>query len=205
MNKKVKFIILCLILIFVILILTNTYSKYVNEATARKEANIGQWLIKINEQDITGENNTFLIDDFTWDWDSMPHVKEPKVAPGMKGNFSLKVDPTGTDVSIKYTIKVDEKELAKIAAINLKITGLKENGVEQELTIDENGELVLEKIKTLEQIQEGTDTIDNLEIEVTWEDENTEESNKMDSLVGAEANTTIQMPIEVNVIQYIPE
>ena len=43
--------------------------------------------------------------------------------------------------------------------------------------------------------------IDNLEIEVTWVDDNTEESNKKDSEVGSVANRKIQMPIEINVIQ----
>ena len=205
MKKTYRIVILVLILILLCLILRNAYSKYANEANAVKNADIGQWIIKINDQDITEETTTFTIADFTWDWENTPHVKEPKVAPGMKGQFSLKIDPTGTDTSIKYTIKIDETELAKLADINLKITGLKENGTEKELTIDENGELVIEKIKELEKIKSPTEAIDNLEIEVTWEDENTEESNKKDSLAGSVPNTTIQMPVEVNVIQYIPE
>lgn len=204
MNKKLKVVIVVLILLLLVLILRSAYSKYANHAIAVKLSRIGQWVIKVNEQDITGAVNTFTIDDFTWDWDSAPNVKEPKVAPGMKGKFSIKIDPTGTDVSLKYTIKIDENKLAEIADINLNITGLVENGVEKELTINDEGELVIEKIVEYKDIEAGN-AIDNLEIEVTWEDENTEESNENDSLVGSVANTTIQMPVEIHVIQYMPE
>ena len=119
----------------------------------------------------------------------------------MKGHFNITIDPTGTDVALKYTIKIDEKKLREIADINLKITGIKENGVESELKLDDEGNFIIEKEKTLAQIKSDTEAIDNLEIEVTWVDDNTEESNKKDSEVGSVANRKIQMPIEINVIQ----
>lgn len=199
MSKKKKILILILILILLVLILRSAFSKYVNEAVGATSNKIGQWIIKVNNQDITEDVNTFLIDNFTWSENA--HVKPPKVAPGMKGHFNITIDPTGTDVALKYTIKIDEKKLREIADINLKITGIKENGVESELKLDDEGNFIIEKEKTLAQIKSDTEAIDNLEIEVTWVDDNTEESNKKDSEVGSVANRKIQMPIEINVIQ----
>ena len=53
MKKKVKFLIIILILILLIFILKSTYSKYVGEAEGDVQATIGQWIIKVNETDIT--------------------------------------------------------------------------------------------------------------------------------------------------------
>lgn len=204
MSKKKKTLILIVILVILVLILRATYSKYTNEASAMVKERIGQWVIKINDQDITEDIKEFVISDFTWDWANAPHVKEPKVAPGMTGNFNLKIDPTGSDVSIKYTITIDEAALRKIADIDLEITGVTLNGEKQILSKDENGNIVIEEIKKLEQIksENEADRIDNLNIEVTWQNDDTEEKNKKDSIVGSVANTKITMPIKVNVIQY---
>ena len=154
------------------------------------------------------------IDDFTWNWSESPHVKEPKVAPGMKGYFDLKIDPTGTDVSIKYTLTIDDSKIAEMLGIsadeakdriNLKMTGIVENGVEIELPRDEDGNIVITKIKTLEQIksENESDRVDNLEVEVTWE--NNEDNNDIDSQIGSVANSTIKLPVKVDVIQWTGE
>ena len=212
MSKKKKILIFIIIVVLLILILTSTYSKYVNTSEGSYGKKIGQWEIKINDTDITVNPNpdtdvVFYIDDFEWDWDSEPHVKKPKVAPGMKGNFSLKIDPTGTDVSIKYTIKIDKSVLTNVADINLAITGLEENGNKVDIDTlpeDDDGNLIIEKVKKLSEIQSEneSDRIDNLKIEVTWKNDDTEETNKQDSIVGSEANRQIAMPVKVNVIQY---
>ena len=66
MSKKKKILILILILILLVLILRSAFSKYVNEAVGATSNKIGQWIIKVNNQDITEDVNTFLIDNFTW-------------------------------------------------------------------------------------------------------------------------------------------
>ena len=117
-KKIVRFILVIIILILLFTIIRSTYSKYTNLAVANVEERIGNWVIKINDKDVTtvdefGNFGVFEIDDFTWNWSESPHVKEPKVAPGMKGYFDLKIDPTGTDVSIKYTLTIDDSKIAE--------------------------------------------------------------------------------------------
>ena len=123
----------------------------------------------------------------------------------MKGTFSLKIDPTGTEVSLKYTIKIDKTALADFEDVNLKITGYTINGDSQTLQEDENGNMIIQKVKTLDEIKSADSCIDNLKIEVTWENTDTEESNRADSEIGSLPNTVIKLPIEVNFIQYTGE
>ena len=222
MNKKIRIVILIAILILLALIIQSTYSKYTSKSTGTINRDTADWIIKINDKDITipdenGQVGIFEIEDFTWDWDSAPNVKPPKVAPGMSGFFKLKIDPTGTQVSIKYTITIDDSKIAEMLAgvgvtgedladrINLKITGIKENGVEIELPRDDQGNIVISKIKELEDIQSNdeTDRIDELEIKVTWEDN--EANNDVDSKIGSVPNNVIKLPILVDVIQWTGE
>ncbi len=222
MNKKIRIVILIAILILLALIIQSTYSKYTSKSTGTINRDTADWIIKINDKDITipdenGQVGVFEIDDFTWDWESAPNVKPPKVAPGMSGFFKLKIDPTGTQVSIKYTITIDDSKIAEMLAgigvtgddlanrINLKITGIKENGVEIELPRDDQGNIVISKIKELEDIQSNdeTDRIDELEIKVTWEDN--EANNDIDSKIGSVPNNVIKLPILVDVIQWTGE
>ena len=222
MNKKIRIVILIAILILLALIIQSTYSKYTSKSTGTINRDTADWIIKINDKDITipdenGQVGIFEIEDFTWDWDSAPNVKPPKVAPGMSGFFKLKIDPTGTQVSIKYTITIDDSKIAEMLAgigvtgddlanrINLKITGIKENGVEIELPRDDQGNIVISKIKELEDIQSNdeTDRIDELEIKVTWEDN--EANNDIDSKIGSVPNNVIKLPILVDVIQWTGE
>ena len=222
MNKKIRIVILIAILILLALIIQSTYSKYTSKSTGTINRDTADSNKKINDKDITipdenGQVGIFEIEDFTWDWDSAPNVKPPKVAPGMSGFFKLKIDPTGTQVSIKYTITIDDSKIAEMLAgvgvtgedladrINLKITGIKENGVEIELPRDDKGNIVISKIKELEDIQSNdeTDRIDELEIKVTWEDN--EANNDVDSKIGSVPNNVIKLPILVDVIQWTGE
>ena len=221
-NIAIRIVILIAILILLALIIQSTYSKYTNKAVGTINETTADWVIKINDKDITipdenGEIGVFEIEDFTWDWESAPNVKPPKVAPGMSGYFKLKVDPTGTQVSVKYTITIDDSKIAEMLAgigvtgedladrINLKITGIKENGVDIELPRDDGGNIVISKIKELEDIQSNneTDRIDELEIKVTWEDN--EANNDIDSKIGSVPNNVIKLPIKVDVIQWTGE
>lgn len=219
MSKKIRVLIVTIILIMLVLIVRSTYSKYTNLAVANVEERVGNWVIKINDKDVTtvdefGNFGVFEIDDFTWNWSESPHVKEPKVAPGMKGYFDLKIDPTGTDVSIKYTLTIDDSKIAEMLGIppggatdriNLKMTGIIENGETLELPRDEDGNIVITKVKTLEQIKsdDEDDRVDKLKVEVTWE--NNEDNNDIDSQIGSVANHTIKLPVKVDVIQWTGE
>lgn len=209
MKKKVKFVIVILILILLILIIKSTYSKYVEQANGNLNNKIGQWIIKVNSVDITQNelSTEFNIDNFIWDWENAPHVKKPKVAPGMKGSFDLIIDPTDTDVSLEYTISVAEPKINQddpdSPEISLKIVDIKEkNNKDITLTKDDNGNNIIKRVKSLSEIQSENDKERLDEITVTVEWENNEDNNAIDSEIGSVFNNKISMPVSVDVIQY---
>lgn len=203
MNKKIKLVILILILILFVVILRSTYSKYTNTASAVINEDIGKWVIKLNETDITNETITeFEMNKVYWNWDSSPHVKYPKVAPGMEGYFDLVIDPTDTDTSLKYTIEIDDVNVS-IPEVNIKITAIEElNGKDITLTPNPDGPEVVERIKKLAEIQsqDESERLDTIRIHVKWE--NNEANNQTDSEIGKIADNVVSIPIKVNVIQY---
>jgi len=203
-NKKTKFVIFILILILLVLILRSTFSKYTNTATAVINEDVGKWVIKLNDTDITTEETStkFDMDKVYWDWDNSPHVKYPNVAPGMKGYFDLVIDPTDTDVSIDYTIEVDDTNIS-MPDVNIKITDIQEiNGKDLTITSDPDGPEVVERIKKLAEIQSTNENerLDTIRIFVEWE--NNEANNEKDSEIGKISGNIISLPIKVNVIQY---
>ncbi len=222
MKKYLKISIIILMVLMLGYIFTNTYSKYINNASARIEQDVGRWNIKVNDVDITsttGEPVEFEIDNFLWN--ETNHVKEGKVAPGMKGQFDLSIDPKDTDVSIKYSIKIDNTKLTESNDINLKIKKIILNGTEYEFTAtpvteevdDGNGGttevtttiIEVSIIKTLSAVQ-STDPsvrIDNMKVEVEWE--NNETYNTKDSEIGSVPGNVIVLPISIDVIQYTGE
>jgi len=203
-NKKIKLIIFILILVLLVVILRSTFSKYANEATAVINEEVGKWVIKLNDTDITTEtaSTDFNMDKVYWDWDSFPHVKYPNVAPGMKGYFDLVIDPTDTDVSMKYTVEIDDSNVS-IPDVNIKITDIQEiNGKELTITSNPDGPEIVERIKKLAEIQSENENerLDTIRIFVEWE--NNEDNNETDSEIGKVSDNVISIPIKVNVIQY---
>ena len=223
MKKKIKILIFILILLMLGYILLNTYSKYIENATARIEQEVGRWNIKINNTDITsvsGDPVEFEITNFVWN--ESTHVKEGKVAPGMSGRFELDIDPKDTDVSIQYSIKIDNSKLTESNDINLKVKKIILDGEEYAFTsvpvteIVDNGdgtteevttstEIEIKIVKPLEEVQSTDDDVrvDKVLVDVIWE--NNEEYNAKDSEIGGVPDNVISLPIAVDVIQYVGE
>lgn len=212
MKKFLKAAIIIAILLMFGYILSNTYSKYIDNANARIEQNIGRWNIKINDTDITvgDEPVEFEITNFTWNVSE--HVKEGKVAPGMTGQFEILIDPTDTDVSIEYAIKIDNSKFTESNDINLKINTITLNGEEyayQTSTVTGSGnpedtgtEIEIDLIKPLSEIQSNDPDvrIDQILVNVEWE--NNEANNEKDSEIGRVPDNIISLPITVSVLQY---
>lgn len=105
--KKNVLTILCIISICITVITIGvTYSKYVDEATGTVENNVARWNIKLNNTDITNGNTyNFVINNIAINGNQ--NVAEGKIAPGMSGYFDINIDPSNTDVSVKYELTID--------------------------------------------------------------------------------------------------
>lgn len=217
-NKLIKILILVLILVLAFLIINSTYSKYTNTAKGVIDEVVGNWKVKVNGTDIADGSGKFVIDNFKLDEDIGTHILGEQMAPGTKGRFYIDIDPTGSDVSLKYTLTIDRKEfISKLIEeigldpndetlkerLNFKITNIKVDDMEVNIPEDLNEDIVVSKIKRLDKIKSDDENIrkDLIEVEVEWE--NNEDNNDMDFLIGnVRDDFKLTLPINVNAIQW---
>ena len=210
MKRVLKLLIFVIILILLIVIVRSTYSKYTEKAIAVVKEDIAKWRILINSTDITTSPSVtdFEIDDFEWTGEGIEHVVEGKVAPGMKGQFELIIDPTDTQVALEYEIIISKPSVTlkdgTTGEINIRFDDIvPEDGKTYQITEDTNGDKVVARIKTLDEVTstDDNDRIDSLMVKVKWDDD--EEYDAIDSEIGSIFGNQIKMPIVVKATQYV--
>ena len=224
MKRKYKLLILILIIFLLIIIIRSTYSKYTNKAVAAITKPIGQWVIKVNNTDITevddeGEpaNQTFVID--TFDWDTTTHVVDGKIAPGRSGSFDIVIDPTDTQVSFNYTITIDNpilKTTGTTEATDDDIVAYITSATAADgktITFSRDsatGISTITRMKPLSEISSETSSIrlDTIHVEFEWPNivESGEETNNdADTRIAESNNNKISFPVNFWAIQYVGE
>lgn len=208
MKNKIRILISLIAIILLVLIIRSTYSKYVNQAVGSLMTRVGEWVIRVNGQDITladaPANIVIDSDDFVWNWTDVQHVKKPKVAPGMIGSFELEIDPTDTQVSFEYDISIKNPVIQIPGQDDLKIKLAIKNIVEthgRTIEIKEvDGNQVIHRIKPLGEIEEAATAVDTIKVTVEWLDDGT--NDEADRIAGSVPDNVIEMPILIHAIQY---
>lgn len=197
MKKKIIRKILIIITLFMIFAvaysLINTYAIFYSEGTGKIRQENATWRIYVNEKNIA-TNNKFTID--TFELEESEHVAPGKIAPSVTGNFYITIDPKNTDVAIKYSIKLNQLNLVND---KIKIVSIEEINQNNELI--KTDESTYTGIITLSDIKEKK--INNIRVKITWL--NDEENNKADTTMGTIENYKINIPIEVDITQYLGE
>jgi len=194
--KKVFKILTLIMLILTILKITDTYAKYFTEATATKEQDVGQWKILLNTIDLYKPDGTTV--EFTLDADNLvqdENVLAGKIAPGGVWGAEIILDPSGTDVAVRYDVEIDPS--------NIDITG-----VHYELTIENDGktlrrigENTYTGIITLSEVQAGQQ--EKLVYSVKWD--NIEANNTTDTEAASVYGKTFEVPFKIKCTQYLGE
>lgn len=197
MKKKIIRKILIIITLFMIFAvaysLINTYALFYSEGTGKIRQENATWRIYVNEKNIA-TNNKFTID--TFELEESEHVAPGKIAPSVTGNFYITIDPKNTNVAIKYSIKLNQLNLVND---KIKIVSIEEINQNNELI--KTDESTYTGIITLNDIKEKK--INNIRVKITWL--NDEENNKADTTMGTIENYKINIPIEVDITQYLGE
>ena len=147
-NAKKGFILVCLCIILLLIYgIVRIYALFHSELYAKVQLKNGTWTILVNSTDITkGTDVKFTIDNIQIQENE--HVKSGKLAPGLIGNFKISINPTDTDVSVRYDINLDKEKLTND---NMQIKSIKETLLGNELVqVAENtyaGVITLEEIK----------------------------------------------------------
>ena len=196
-NNKIKVLLMRLTLIMLVItiyVISTTYALFQRQIKGSVVKNVGKWSIKINGADVLkGTSEEFNMQQFVVDENE--NTKPGKMAPGTTGLFELSIDPTDTQISVRYDISIvlDEITNDKVQLIS----------VEKDSTnnIVKTAENTYTGIIPLEEIEKGA--IDLVKIKFCWE--NDERNNMVDSEIGTIINSKIQIPVKVNITQYLGE
>lgn len=194
MNKKKIIIALFLILlaIFIICAIIYTYATFTSEFSGDMKIDSATWKIIVNNTDISSSTvKTFTID--ALNVDESQGVESGKLAPGLNGNFNILIDPSDTDVSIKYEIKLDTQYIDNA---NIEIVSVNETNNNKDLINTNKNEYTGTIL--LDDIKKGT--ADNIQVNVKWED-----NDLKDIDIGEKPNNQIKIPVEIKVSQYLGE
>ena len=204
--KKLLTILVLIMLIITFFQIANMYALYKEQLQSDYTNLLGVWAIKVNGVDISSgeENLTFMMTEDNLQYMPSNSVKDGKIAPGRQACFEIIIDPTNTDVSILYTLKIKLSEIteAKMSLVQV------ENYFQKDGSTDE---------VTNETVYTGTEShtavipigkinekyINHIKLYFEWS--NLEENNESDSTLGATDSAKLSVPLEINLKQYTGE
>lgn len=191
MKSKILYI-TCAIMIFVTIYeITNTYGLFESNINMDVDSKLATWNILINDTNI-GKSETFTIDNFNSEEDST--VASGKIAPGTSGYFNININPSTTQVSIRYDLTFDFSKLDNL----FTITKVEEkNGY----NLIKTGPNTYSNVITLNEIKENK--TNNIRVHIKWN--NNEENNDKDTEIGLTENNTLNIPVSITVLQYSGE
>lgn len=191
MKSKILYI-TCAIMIFVTIYeITNTYGLFESNINMDVDSKLATWNILINDTNI-GKSETFTIDNFISEEDNT--VASGKIAPGTSGYFNINIDPSTTQVSIRYDLTFDFSILDNL----FTITKVEEkNGY----NLIKTGPNTYSNVITLNEIKENK--TNNIRVHIKWD--NNEENNDKDTEIGLTENNTLNIPVSITVLQYSGE
>lgn len=108
-NLGVMAVVLCLV---TTCLLGGTLARYTTEVSAKAKTTVAAWSFKAMNGD-TALTNASVINLATTTYDETT-LKTGMIAPGTKGTFDLKIDGTGSDVGISYSIKISKANTGSI-------------------------------------------------------------------------------------------
>lgn len=114
---------------------------------------------------------------------------------GLSGYFEIAIDPTDTDVSVRYDITINKENITND---NIQIVSIEET--EENNTLTRTGENTYTAIIPLQRIKNGE--TNNIRISLQWADN---QESTQDLSVGATSNPKLHIPINVHVSQYLGE
>ena len=192
---KILFLLIVCICILLIYKITDIYALFHSNMEGNIQLENGTWNITINGEDITtGVEEEFIIN--LIDTTQSDYVKPGKLAPGLKGNFEMLINPENTNVSIRYDITLDQEELG---VSNIRIKSIEE--------IETGYELIKTEINTytglisLEDIKNGAKH--KIKMEIEWIDDGL--NDESDTQIGKNDTDKLKIPITVHAIQYLGE
>ena len=194
MQKKLWFLVISAFLVTLLLI-SSTYALFESQGEAETNFEIGKWVIKLNDVDVSkGYQEDFVIDNFIYDENE--NVEEGYIAPGQKGYFDIVLDPSGTDVAVRYDIEINLSEGNYPRNLEMSVDTLLDNETVKSDDNSYSGIITLDEIKENKKI--------SLRLNMYWNNKS-DALNQSDSRYGTVINNSFEIPITVKISQYLGE
>ncbi len=195
--KKIYILISMILIVVTLYNIADSYAKYVTQVSGSMEKQAGAWVIKVNDRDISSKTSTktFTINNLTLL--NNEYVIDGKIAPNSVGYFDISIDPTGTSTAIKFDVTLDLSDFENVEAIHFESACLVVNEEENPSGMTRTAKNTYTGIIPLSDVKQNTITTARLYIK--WEDSET------DIDLGLIKNNQLDLPIEVDVSQYMGE
>ncbi|MBQ6477482.1 MAG: hypothetical protein IJI43_03515 [Bacilli bacterium] len=175
-------IVLGLILIF---LFRTSFAKYKKEVIGKVNADVADWTIKINTEDIRGKR--VLTNAITPTFEGDTYTKANVVAPGSTGYFDLDIDATNADVSFNYTITATTASESDVSDIII-----------ERYKINDAGEVAYNSAAGITGTITRNTPSTRIKVFIKWNDTGTQSmDNEADTTAGG--NPTAQAIIDVNI------
>ena len=159
----------CILLLY---FLSNpTLTAYESDIDETLSVPIANWSVHVDQKNISEESLDIPLKNITWEAD---HTNPNKVAPGSRGTVLIDIDPTSTQVAIKYTLSYEDHTTNPDILLTIISISLDDEEIEK---VDDH---TYEGIITLNQIKARSRKM--LKVEVEWV--NDEANNDYDSSIG---------------------
>lgn len=161
MSKKIIRILLVTLVVVISLFYLyskGTYTAYETKTEGKITPSIAKWNIKVDGFTVTSsEVKTIGLSNITW---NSNNAVSNKAVPGSTGVAKITIDPVDTDVAIKYTIEVVDKDIDDTKFLD--VIDIKDNNN----TLIQTGVNTYVGIITLEDVK--AHTVRELTLDVEW-------------------------------------
>lgn len=106
--KKKYIMVIILLICFIYLISKTTYASLQSIISPKVDVDLADWNINVNDLLISGENGVKNID-LVNNLITVNHVKPNKAAPGAVSKYTIKLDTSNTEVSVKVVFNINDK------------------------------------------------------------------------------------------------
>lgn len=203
-KKSVKTMMIVLALLAIgLYFVAGTYARYTAAASGTGTVQVAKWAVKIGEKDATQENTTF---DLSFNKVENENVVDGYIAPGSQLYADFKIDPTGSQVAIDYSfslgnITASEGTVPTTVKV-LKVVPVKDNVEQAELSPDTGGKYTGKISLPSKDKALTADEAVTIRVYLEWENTNTAETDKVDTLTGVSA-PTLTMTVNATATQSI--
>ncbi len=135
--NKLKLLIVCFMLIILVSLMSNTFSKYVSSADGDLNVSFAKWQILVNNLDISEAANSEIL--FVPVIDSNNEVEENSVAPSSSGYFDIAIDPSNVALSFNYniTFSIENDDIPDLIISEYAILPVDDSPIEK-ISLDTN-------------------------------------------------------------------